>query len=68
MSASVLSPGQFKGTRQRRKDPTSDRRKNKFGGAKGPKTMKVEAGTGLPPTPTKHPHSPKAVKSTKRAK
>lgn len=55
MSVSVLSDAQF-GRRRIRTDPQSDRRKTRFGGASGSKTMRVDRGAGLKPPQTIHMH------------
>jgi hypothetical protein len=69
-SASVLSEGQFHGTRQKRRDPTGDAKfsKIKFSGSPGDsKTMHI-AGGKLPRAPEKHPHHRKAGRRTRRAR
>lgn len=68
MSVSVLSPAQFKGKRSLRRDPTSDRRKARFSGSAGPKTMKLARGRGLPSAPTRHGHNENAVQTAPKAR
>lgn len=68
MSASVISPGQFGGRKTMKKDPLSDTRKPAFGGASGAKTMRVDRGSGLPATQTKHRHRKKNAPRQHRAK
>lgn len=65
-SASVLSPNQFSGTRQRRKDPKSDKKKPKFSGAEGAKTMGI-AGAHVPPPQARHRHHRKNAPKSHRA-
>jgi len=66
MSASVLSQHQFKGKKQLRRDPRSDKKKPKFSGAEGPKTMSV-AGGHVPPAQSRHRHHRKNAPKSHRA-
>jgi hypothetical protein len=66
--ASILSPGQFSGKRQKRTDPHGDTQSNmvKFSGDPGQsKTMK-NAGSHLPKAPDKHPHHRKSGRRSHR--
>ncbi len=65
-SASVLSPSQFSGTRQKRRDPLSDKKKPKFSGAEGPKTMSI-GGAHVPPPQGRHRHHRKNAPKSHRA-
>lgn len=65
MSVSVLSDAQFS-RRKIKTDPQSDRRKAKFGGSAGSKTMRVDRGSGLGPPPRIHPHRKRVGKRVHR--
>lgn len=67
MATSVLSPGQFSGRREIRRDPNSDSRKAKFSGAAGSKTMQLARGRGLRPAPNRHRHREHAGARSHRA-
>ena len=61
-----LHPIQF--SARAKKDPVHDKRKPRFSGQGGSKTMAVEAGQNLPTVPKRHPHRKHAGKRTRRAR
>lgn len=65
--ASVLSPGQFAGKRQKRVDPHRGASSVAFSGDPGSsKTMNVRSGQGLPKAQDKHMHHNRAGRRSHR--